>query len=77
MKGYSPKSYLNFFHLAPRERPKLQLAKRSGEAVADAHRQKEVAAKASIFGGAQPVDTTKREKEIEDKQMRATPTEHG
>lgn len=58
---------------APRERPKLQLSKRT---VAE-EEQKEAAAAAqsSIFGGAKPVDTTKREKEIEEKLKKPHPVE--
>ena len=61
--------------LAPRERPKLQLAKRD-EAHAAAEEHKDAAAKSSIFGGAKPVDTTKREKEIEEKLKKPTTAEH-
>lgn len=48
---------------APKERPKLSLAPRS-EAKKDAEGG---AAQSSIFGGAKPVDTVKKEKEIEEK----------
>ncbi len=59
--------------IAPRERPKLQLSKRT---VAE-EEQKEAAAAAqsSIFGGAKPVDTTRREKEIEEKLKKPNPVE--
>jgi hypothetical protein len=67
-----------YFHSAPRERPKLHLAKRS-----EAHAEEEAAAaaaaaaaKSAIFGGAKPVDTTKREKEIEEKLKKPHPAEH-
>ena len=69
------------FFAAPRERPKLQLSKRTGEAAAEpgaTHETKEAPApaKSSIFGGAKPVDTTKREKEIEQKLKKPTPVDH-
>jgi len=49
----------------PKERPKLQLAKRSVQSAEEESTDK--ASQAAIFGGAKPVDTTKREKEIEEK----------
>ena len=70
----APLSFL-YAILAPRERPKLQLAKRD-EAHAAAEEHKDAAAKSSIFGGAKPVDTTKREKEIEEKLKKPTTGEH-
>jgi len=51
---------------APKERPKLALAPRSAAKV-DAEGG---AAQSSIFGGAKPVDTVKKEKEIEEKLQR-------
>lgn len=51
---------------APKERPKLALAPRS-KAKEDAEGG---AAQSSIFGGAKPVDTVKKEKEIEEKLQR-------
>ena len=47
---------------APRERPRLQLAKRTAP-VENAGET----ANAAIFGGAKPVDTTAKEREIEEK----------
>ena len=63
------------FRSAPRERPKLHLAKRS-EAHAEEEAAAAAAAKSAIFGGAKPVDTTKREKEIEEKLKKPHPAEH-
>ena len=42
----------------------MQLSKRT---VAAGEDEKEAAHQSSIFGGAKPVDTTRREKEIEEK----------
>jgi len=49
---------------APKERPKLALAPRSAKPKDESDGG---AAQSSIFGGAKPVDTVKKEKEIEDK----------
>jgi len=51
---------------APKERPKLSLAPRS-KAKED---EEGGAAQSSIFGGAKPVDTVKKEKEMEEKLLR-------
>ena len=51
---------------APKERPRLQLAPRS-KPVEDEDKD---AGSSSIFGGAKPVDTLKKEQEIEDKLKR-------
>ena len=48
---------------APRERPKLQLAKRTVPVESSGAE----ATNSSIFGGAKPVDTTRKEREIEEK----------
>merc|ERR1712095_37046 len=47
---------------APRERPKLNLAPRS-----KAVEEEGAGAQSSIFGAAKPVDTTQREREVEEK----------
>jgi len=52
---------------APRERPRLQLAKRSAPVENAAPAE---TTKSSIFGGAKPVDTAKKEREIEEKLQR-------
>jgi len=49
---------------APRERPKLQLSKRS---VNEESAAKPASSGSSIFGSAKPVDVTKKEREIEQK----------
>merc|ERR1712226_932605 len=49
----------------PKERPRLQLTKRSERT--DTNEEPEGSSKASIFGGAKPVDTAKKEAEIEQK----------
>ena len=51
----------------PRERPRLQLAKRT----APVETEGEKSANSAIFGGAKPVDTTAKEREIEEK-LKAT-----
>lgn len=57
----------NFILLEPpRERPKLQLAKRSVETASE-EKSTSAAANAAIFGGAKPVDTAKKEREIEER----------
>ena len=60
---YEATSFFTFFTDGPpRERQRLQLAKRTVPADQSAS-----GASSSIFGGAKPVDTAKKEKEIEDK----------
>ena len=59
-----------FLFLAPRERPKLQLAKRTAPVEAEPE-----AVTSSIFGGAKPVDTTRKEREIEEKLQREKASE--
>ena len=51
----------------PRERPRLQLAKRT----APVETEGDKTANSAIFGGAKPVDTTAKEREIEEK-LKAT-----
>ena len=51
---------------APKERPKLALAPRSK----DKEEGGETATQSSIFGGAKPVDTVKKEKEMEEKLLK-------
>eukprot|EP00092_Neocalanus_flemingeri_P022442 GFUD01024339.1.p1 GENE.GFUD01024339.1~~GFUD01024339.1.p1 ORF type:complete len:634 (-),score=237.24 GFUD01024339.1:916-2817(-) len=51
---------------APKERPKLSLAPRSAAKVDE----EGGAAQSSIFGGAKPVDTVKKEKEMEEKLLK-------
>ena len=52
-----------FFTDAPRERPKLQLAKRTAPVESSDSENKS----SSIFGAAKPVDTAAKEREIEEK----------
>ena len=65
-----------FFLDGPKERPKLNLTKRSAAAKENdsgsGGNNAAAAAASSIFGGAKPVDTTRKEKEIEDKLKSAT-----
>ena len=55
------------FSEAPRERPRLQLAKRTVPKEEDSAAPAPASNQSSIFGGAKPVDTAKKEKEIEEK----------
>ena len=50
---------------APKERPRLQLKPRSDRTASS--EEKETSAKSSIFGAAKPVDTAKKEAEIDQK----------
>jgi len=61
---------------APRERPRLQLAKRTvpAEEAAESVEEKPQASSA-IFGGAKPVDTARKEREIEEKLKSVAPKE--
>lgn len=56
---------------APRERPRLQLAKRT----VPLHETGPAESSSAIFGGAKPVDTAKKEQEIEEK-LRAASLSH-
>lgn len=56
-----------FISDGPRERPRLQLAKRT----APVETEGDKTANSAIFGGAKPVDTTAKEREIEEK-LKAT-----
>ena len=50
---------------APKERPRLQLKPRSDRTASS--EEKETSSKSSIFGAAKPVDTAKKEAEIDQK----------
>ena len=50
---------------APKERPRLQLKPRSDRTASS--EEKETSTKSSIFGAAKPVDTAKKEAEIDQK----------
>ena len=52
------------FTEAPKERPRLQLSKRSENAEAKTEGTAP-SGSSSIFGGAKPVDTAKKEQEVE------------
>jgi len=56
----------------PQSRPKLELKKRSELPILPGAPSPAGDGKASPFGGARPIDTTQREKEIEEKQAAAT-----
>lgn len=69
---FSFKNVQQYFHIfilaEPRERPKLVLAPRTKPI--ENVPAKESVPSAAIFGNAKPVDTTQREKEIEEKLAR-------
>ena len=58
--------FINFgISEAPKERPRLQLKPRSDRTASS--EEKETSSKSSIFGAAKPVDTAKKEAEIDQK----------
>lgn len=59
---------IHFRREAPRERPKLQLSKRT----APVEEAGAPSSSSSIFGGAKPIDTSKREQEMAEKLEAAT-----
>merc|ERR1711953_1362746 len=56
---------------APKERPRLQLKPRSDRTASS--EEKETSSKSSIFGAAKPVDTAKKEAEIDQKLQETQP----
>ncbi|KAK6359670.1 hypothetical protein TWF696_000814 [Orbilia brochopaga] len=55
---------------APQTRPKLELKKRSENLPTDANQPAAADSKSNPFGGARPIDTTAREREVEEKRAR-------